>query len=367
MTIWRYTSGGDLDPTFGSGGWVTHNDAAGGNSLDEGLDLMQDASGRYLVTGTSRDGISHRLVIWRYLPDGTLDSTFDLDGWVVAPAVVPGEDYVGHALTLDGQGRILVTGEGYTSIGNFKDMMVWRFLPDGALDTSFGSGGWTGHHDAAGGGEYDIGHDITMDGLGRILVTGMSWDGIDRDMVIWRLNEDGTLDTSFDGDGWVTHNGAAGQYLTDIGWAIATDASGRILVAGDSDGDGPDMVIWRYLPDGELDSSFDSDGYVVHSNASGQAHDHAYDIALDAYGRIVVSGASGGGGSGYSLVVWRYLPDGTLDISLEGQGYILQGGADGTDGSGKSLAIDSLGRIVVTGTRFDSGTGCDMRTWRFCN
>ena len=47
------------------------------------------------------------------------------------------------------------------------------------------------------------------------------------DMVVWRFNANGTIDTGFDGDGIVVQNNAAGGNADDIGNAIAIDAQGE--------------------------------------------------------------------------------------------------------------------------------------------
>ncbi|MCZ6690314.1 MAG: delta-60 repeat domain-containing protein [Planctomycetota bacterium] len=149
-------------------------------------------------------------------------------------------------------------------------------VPDtlGILHTTFGSGGVAVHDNAAGGGGLDIGVDIALDSSGRILVVGTADNGIDLDMVIWRYTSAGALDTTFNGQGWVVHDNAAGGVGNDYGRAIALDFSGRILVAGNGDGDPTagtdlDMVIWRYSSGGTLDTTFDGRGWVVHDNAAG--------------------------------------------------------------------------------------------------
>jgi hypothetical protein len=69
-------------------------------------------------------------------------------------------------------------------------------------------------------------------------------------MVVWRLNADGTLDTTFNYSGIVVNNRAAGGNGSDSGNALAIDSQGRILITGSSTNSAvnADMVIWRVLP-----------------------------------------------------------------------------------------------------------------------
>ena len=46
---------------------------------------------------------------------------------------------MGNSITLDSQGRILVTGYSTNAAGN-TDMAIWRYLPDGTLDTNLITG-----------------------------------------------------------------------------------------------------------------------------------------------------------------------------------------------------------------------------------
>jgi hypothetical protein len=74
---------GELDKSFGEGGIVVDNNAAGGNSDDEGNSIYVDKKGRIYVTGCSYNGKDDDMVIWRYNEEGKLDKTFGEGGIVV--------------------------------------------------------------------------------------------------------------------------------------------------------------------------------------------------------------------------------------------------------------------------------------------
>ena len=184
MVIWCYLPDGTLDNTFGTGGIVTHNSSIYGDSYDSGLSITVDPSGRILVAG--RKGLAMGdMMIWCYDANGNLCSDFGTDGTVYYPSTYSW----GYSITVDSSRRILVTGMTWPDTISYMDMIIWRFLPDGTLDNTFGTGGIVVHNNAAGGNFHDYGHFIAFDSLGRILVTGVSSrDEITQngDMTIWR-------------------------------------------------------------------------------------------------------------------------------------------------------------------------------------
>jgi uncharacterized delta-60 repeat protein len=307
----KYTPAkGELDESFGEGGIVVAHNAAGGNSDDYGYSIYVDNKGRIYVTGWSenRNG-DYDMVIWRYNEEGKLDKTFGEGGIVVYNNAAGGnsDDY-GYSIYVDKKGRVYVTGSSVNRNGD-SDMVIWRYNGDGSIDKIFGEGGIVVDHNAAGGKGSDEGNSIYVDNKGRIYVTGYSRNrNGDEDMVIWRYNEEGKLDKSFGEGGIVVHDNSAGGKSWDEGHSIYVDKKGRIYVTGFSyNGRDYDMVIWRYNEEGKLDKSFGKEGIVVYNNAAGgNSDDVGNSIYVDSNGKIYVTGYSVNKNGDKDMVIWRY-------------------------------------------------------------
>jgi uncharacterized delta-60 repeat protein len=191
------------------------------------------------------------MVVWRFNANGALDSAFSGDGIVINNGAAGGTgDDTGNAVAIDAQGRVIVAGSSTNSAGD-TDMAIWRFKTDGTLDTAFNGNGFVINNGAAGSDGADAGNGLAIDSQGRIIVAGSSTNNAgNRDMVVWRLNFDGTMDISFAADGVAVHNNAAGGNADDSGSSVTTDSQDRILVAGNSmnDASNADMVLWRVFP-----------------------------------------------------------------------------------------------------------------------
>lgn len=372
MVIWRYDPGGTLDPSLGGDGIVTDNGAAGGTGEDSGMAMALDASGRILVAGRSTNAAGNwDMVVWRYNADGTLDSSFDGDGIAVSQDVggkVGGYDDA-WAITTDSSDRILVAGFSENTSNN-KDAVIWRFNADGSPDPSWDGDGVLLANNLAGGNGDEFWDSIKVDAAGRILVAGASFNGADKDMVAGRVNANATPDTAFAGTSLVINGNAAGGNGEDAANAITTDASGRILICGYSlNADGNfDLVIWRYNANGTLDTGFDGDGKAIYNNAAGgNGDDRGYSLISDLAGKILVAGSSTRALFDEDMVIWRYNPDGTLDAGFGNNGVVVHHGAalgNSTDVA-HALICDSYGRILVTGSSLNAIANDDMVIWRY--
>lgn len=359
MAIWRLTSNGSLDASFGDGGLVLF---ANGSDSEEANDIVLDSEGRILAVGSINSGGINNMAIWRYDEDGSLDTSFSDDGYLTYAS---GQHNEGYGIALDSNGRILITGY-FADEYNGNDMWVWCYSSGGVLDTSFGTsnaGYYESNGIAGGSGFADVGYDIVVDANDNIYATGYSKNenGVS-DMVVWKLSSSGIPDSSFSGDGAAVFDSAPGyggyEYGADIGYALTLDTSGRIVVVGlivDSV-DGSDFTVWRYTTGGELDTSLGNglfpDGYMqAHGTAGGDGDDTGYAVGKDSSGRILAAGSSRNASGDADAILWRFNLDGSPDGTFNEVGYVIFSDTVGSgyNDVGYGVTMDLIGRIIVTG------------------
>ena len=246
---------------------------------------------------------------------GDLDPSFSGDGIVLTG--FGGDIDGGSAVALQPDGKIVVAGTtlGYGEGGDYRsDFALARFDSDGSLDTSFSGDGK--QITDFGAGTVSTAAAVAIQPDGKILVAGSARvSAVEWEFALARYGADGSLDKSFAGDGTLT-TGLGGSASS-----VAIQTDGGIVVAGDSG-------LARYGPDGSLDSSFGGDGTVT-TGFGGSA------VALQTDGKIVVSGA-------FELA--RYRPDGSLDTAFSGDGTVPTNAV-----WARSVAIQADGSIVVAG------------------
>ena len=224
----RFQSDGTLDTSFGLGGQTIIDFG----SSDYARSVVLQPDGKIVVAGSS----NFDFALARHLPNGMLDSSFGYGGKIIMD--LGSYDYAGSA-TLQPDGKILVAG-----YSNFN-FAVARFLPNGMLDTNFGSAG-KAMTDL---GSTDSGESVILQPDGKILVAGFRYE----DFALVRYLSDGTLDNSFGFSGRVMMDFGS----TDRGESLALQPDGKILMTGSAIVNGNDnFALVRYLEDGSLDTSF---------------------------------------------------------------------------------------------------------------
>jgi uncharacterized delta-60 repeat protein len=148
LAIACYNSDGSLDVAFGVGGKVTTD--SGLNEFATALAIQSDgkivAAGRVSQVRTAAGVIDSDFGVVRYNPNGSLDTTFGVDGKVTTDFV--GRDDGALALAIQSDGKIIAAGEmwfppdgtPYSGLRSRRGALV-RYNKDGSLDTTFGAGG----------------------------------------------------------------------------------------------------------------------------------------------------------------------------------------------------------------------------------
>jgi uncharacterized delta-60 repeat protein len=283
-----HESTGILDPDFGGDGRLI-TDFDGGASA---IAIQKD--GKIVVTGSAHNGTNDDIALARYNVDGTLDTSFGEDGKVTTDF---GYDEGGADIALQTDGKIVVAGTtDYVTID--AQFILARYNTDGSLDTSFDEDGrvkfgFISLQD-------DFGSAVALQADGKIVIAGYAYTGLNFDFALARLNPDGSLDSSFDGDGRVTTDIRDTDFIN----AIAIQSDGKIVVAGgDFHGEENDIALARYNRDGSLDVKMDVDGLVA--TDIGGDFDEARDVAVQPDGKIVSAGTTYNGSS-YNFALLRY-------------------------------------------------------------
>jgi uncharacterized delta-60 repeat protein len=357
----RFNPDGTLDTSFGSGGKVT---TAIGTYQDQAKGVAIDSSGKIIAAGSAWIDGNDDLALVRYNADGTLDGSFGSGGKVTTNI---GAAEVVNAVALDGVGRIVVAGNTYGG-GNSRSLVA-RYTATGAPDPSFGNGGIV----TAATTTFDVWNALAIDPAGRIVAAGnVQPNGTD--MALARYLPTGVLDTSFGLDGTVITDIGGGS--VEFGNGLAVDGVGRIVVAGvTSYGSINRFVLARYRPNGSLDPTFGFEGKVITN--FGTSQDQCNAATIDAVGRIVTVGYSWVDG-GYKFAVARYLTNDAPELTDAAVlPAILQGTASPPGRKVSSLfnglfldpnAGDTLAGIAVVGNPSDAAQGewqysTDGATW----
>lgn len=325
MMVARYNIDGSLDSTFDSGGIVTTDFGANDNALGVAL----QADGKIVIAGRATINNELRVGIVRYNTNGSLDTTFGNGGSVITSIDCSSD---GTSVEIQSDGKIVVTGTSVFS--GVPVFTVARYNTDGSLDNTFDGDGLAQAPPAG----FQVPWGMAIQADGKIVVAGESIGDQTDDFCLARFNSDGSVDGTFDGDGIV---------LTDFDEAfdsardVVIQPDGKIVAAGSSQGI---VALARYNTDGSLDTSFDGDGRVVGTPDSDQRHINA--LALRSDGKIVAAGA--GVDSGIEVMaVARYNSDGSLDATFGSSGIVTT--SIGTDAVATAIALQTDGRIVAGG------------------
>jgi uncharacterized delta-60 repeat protein len=215
----RYTSAGALDSTFGVGGKVTGAIGAASNAASA-IALQPD--GKILISGYALY-VSQDSFVARFATDGTLDPTFGSGGIATAPM---GPQDSASAIALQSDGKIVLAIQTSGAGPGGLDFAVARFTSVGVLDSSFGT---IGKVVTPIGATHDYANAVALQPDGKIVVAGYMQTPTSGQTVVVRYLSDGNLDPSF-GTGGKSLPVFAGKGEGAYGMAVQPD--GKIVIAG---------------------------------------------------------------------------------------------------------------------------------------
>lgn len=303
-----------------------------------------------------------------YVVSGTLDSSFGF-GSIVTHSPIPNESASVEAVAVQPGGKIVVAA---VSGRGDDGLLLARYVPSGALDTSFGDGGYV----ETPVGDWAKAEAVAVQPDGKIVVAGtrspQAGEDVQSEFVLARYNANGSLDTSFGTDGMTSTVIPESPPPSTPGFtslppfadasSLAILPSGEILVGGSAgfeiqsdalygSSETSFFALARYEPDGSLDAGF-GDGGIVQTRFDGELT--LSGIALRTDGRIVAVGSADGGEHPYytsRMVAVRYNPDGSLDPTFGAAGKVATSAALYFNGG--PFAFLENGKIVVSGETHD--------------
>jgi uncharacterized delta-60 repeat protein len=350
----RYQVDGTLDPSFGSAGVVSAT--LGGSALDLLRAVALQADGGILVAGLARPSggslTAEDMGVKRYLPNGTVDTAFGTGGFVRVDIAGRADDATTIAVQPDG--KIVLGGSALVTAVGASDLALARLDASGVLDTGFGSGGKL---TANIGGNFDTAAAMALQADGAIVLVGRaaSSGGATPDTGVLRVSASGVVDLALKlplTTDWDEATGVAIQSDGKIVLTLEARATGGLY----------QHALARLKVDGTLDETFGTLGVALAGFSVGG--DHAKVPVLLGDGRILTAGFSRGTTSQLSdfddFLITRHLADGALDTSFGSGGKLVVDFFGASDGA-NALLLQPDGRAVVGGlARSGTSNGLGM-------
>ncbi|HUM46270.1 MAG TPA: T9SS type A sorting domain-containing protein [Chitinophagales bacterium] len=337
---------GTIDPSFANNGVLILQPNTIVTDVANGMEVV--SIDNVLLAGSTETGfLLSDAAIYRILPDGALDATFGTGGVSIFDCG-GNQDYV-QAMKVLPNGKIVIAGGVYDGAEDVN-FFAAQLTANGTLDPSFGTNGITIIPNPAGFGE-DIANAIAIQPDGKIILAG-SWavpGFTDDHTTLVRLNINGTLDNSFGTNGIanVTNSG----YTNDVAFDVLLLSDGSIITTGYADILDQRIIAEKFTSSGTLDPNFGTNGIAIYNLTTG--YDVAWAIKQHPNGKIMIGGKIGiGGPATADYLLMAITANGALDTNF-GVGGIASKNVKAVDAA-LDFIVEPSGKIVLAGS---SGTG----------
>ena len=283
---------------------------------------------------------------------GDLDSTFGSGGNVVMLALGSGG---ANAVVIQADAKIVIAGGVSTCLspppimGCSGNGVIIRYSSDGTLDPSFGTSGiFTG----PAGSNFQT---LFVQSDGKVIAAGGNAGNSTTNILLLRLNQDGSADNQFGSSGSVMIPGLTGQFFAAA--SLLQQGDGRLLLIGTrSTAAGVDVpIVLRLNADGSVDPSFGQGGLAMIVVPNIPVVD-AHAAVLQADGKIVVTGSTEANSEAgvFGVFVARLNTDGTPDVTFGGGGVTVTSFTNAPQqysnfGGGTAVWVLPVGKIMVAG------------------
>jgi len=310
IAVVRYTKSGQLDHNFGDKGVITTS-IGSGYEYAAGAALQLDE--KIVVAAHFYNGKDNDIAVLRYNIDGTLDTTFGASGIIKTSVGLSDDEAQGIIIQPDE--KIVVAGSSRNT-RNYYDIAAVRYNTDGTLDTTFGINGsvttaikyyYQTDTQRIGKLAYKDDHaaGIALQPDGKIIIVGYSY----ADFAVVRYLPTGKLDETFHGDGISTTSVSPAK---DEARDVIIQPDGKIVIIGKSLGSlgvdktlgssFMDIAVVRFNSNGILDSTFGMAGHIT--TLIGLRDDVANAVVIQPDRKLIVTGYSKT--SNYNFAVLRY-------------------------------------------------------------
>ncbi len=280
--------------------------------------------GSILVAGSNHSSFFGDQVGASFMYKLLSDGKVDTSFGIRIYELIPGKEYVRTIATLP-DGKIMMLSDGYSLPNTPHSILLSRFLPDGSQDISFGQGGVI--FTDFGFNRMYAGEILIMPDS-KILLCGVAYATLQSNpkYVLIKLNSDGSPDASFGTGGIVSSE----EFLVSDFHKMAVLPDGKILCAGQmlyNGGGGYSVLLAKFMADGTPDIDFGTAGVATHLVAPG--FNYVRDFWLTEEGKFYAHGGNS---------IGLFTADGSLDLSFGQNGFVAA--------YGNNMVLTSNGKLL---------------------
>lgn len=280
---------------------------------------IPQSDGSIIVLGYAESELGiQRGVIFKLTAMGTMDQQFGLGGYSYLSPVHEDRQFWLSDVIVQPDGKILAVGSANNN--NYQsELVLWRLNSDGSADTGFGTNGRAVTTDQT---AELYSSNLVVQSDGKILL------GVDRRENytlpwLYRYLSNGTLDTSFtDTNGF--QGGIQPTNNEGDGWnsLIHSAPNGSVYFTSNTRiNQQIHSVVMRLHSDGSPDTSFNSTGRRIWNQSDENTIDWITDLVVNDDGKVMLLGGAEDDPLPERSVIVRLNSDGSIDTTFNSTGY----------------------------------------------